>query len=97
VFLDIGGRIRPVLLQDLPRPEGPVAVAGDAAIMVSAWLAARGADVWLTDARRPCAEAVARVAARRLAGSLPPLAATPLYIDPPEAKLPEGGLRPAPI
>jgi hypothetical protein len=27
---------------------------------------------------------------------LPPLAAQPLYIDQPEARLPAGGLRPAP-
>jgi hypothetical protein len=50
----------------------------------------------LTDARLPDAVAVARVGARRLAGVLPPLAAQPLYVDPPEAKLPAGGLRPPP-
>jgi hypothetical protein len=51
----------------------------------------------LTEARLPDAVAVAHVGALRLAGTLPPLAAQPLYIDPPEAKLPAGGLRPAPV
>jgi hypothetical protein len=52
--------------------------------------------VRLTDARLPHAEHVAAVGARRLRGELPPLEAMPLYIDPPEAKLPAGGLRPPP-
>jgi hypothetical protein len=72
-------------------------VAGDAAIPVAAWLAAGNHDVMLTNARLPQAADVAAVATRRLAGTLAPLAATPLYIDPPEAKLPSGGLRPAPV
>jgi tRNA threonylcarbamoyladenosine biosynthesis protein TsaB len=97
VFLDRDGAIAPFALAGLPRPDGPVAIAGDAAAEVAARLAARGADVMLTDLRLPDAIAVARVGARRLAGALPPLAAQPLYIDPPEAKLPAGGLRPAPV
>jgi len=96
VFLDRDGAIATVALTDLPRPAAPVAIAGDAANEVAARLAARGDPVMLTAARLPHATAVARVAARRLAGSIPPLAAQPLYIDPPEAKLPAGGLRPAP-
>jgi hypothetical protein len=35
-------------------------------------------------------------AVRRLAGELAPLAPQPLYVDPPEARLPAGGLRPGP-
>ena len=96
VFLDASGEMRPVLLTELPRPPGPVAVAGDAAIAVAGRLAAWDCDVCLTDARLPRAEHVAAVAALRLAGVLPMLAAVPLYIDPPEAKLPAGGLRPPP-
>jgi tRNA threonylcarbamoyladenosine biosynthesis protein TsaB len=80
----------------LPAPPGPVAVAGDAAPAAAARLAARGADVLLTDARLPLARHVAAVGARRLAGALPPLTAQPAYLDPPEAKLPAGGLRPPP-
>ena len=96
IFLDTGGGPRPFPLDTLPPASGPVAVTGDAAIAVAARLAARGTDVWLTDARLPRATDVARVAARRLAGLMPPLPAQPLYIDPPEARLPAGGLRPAP-
>lgn len=97
VFLDRDGNIAPVALDALPAPSGPIALAGDAAMEVACRLAARGQDVMLTDARLPDAVAVARVGALRLAGALPPLAAQPLYIDPPEAKLPAGGLRPAPV
>ncbi len=97
IFLDRDGAIAAVALADLPRPAGPVAVAGDASLEVASRLAARGSAVMLCDARLPDAVAVARVGARRLAGMLPPLAAQPLYIDPPEAKLPAGGLRPPPL
>jgi tRNA A37 threonylcarbamoyladenosine modification protein TsaB len=97
IFLDIGGDLRAVALDQLPAAEGKLAVAGDAAVAVAARLAARGADVMLTDARLPAALAIAMVAARRLAGDLPPLALQPLYVDPPEARLPAGGLRPAPL
>ncbi len=96
VFLVVDGLVRPMGLADLPRPGGPIAVAGDAAIAAAAWFAAGNVDVQLTDARLPLAEHVAAVAARRLAGELAPLALQPLYVDPPEAKLPAGGLRAAP-
>lgn len=71
---------------DLPSPDAPVVVAGDAAIEVASVLAARGADVLLSDLRRPTATGVAAAAAARLQGRLPPRAATPLYVDPPEAR-----------
>jgi tRNA threonylcarbamoyl adenosine modification protein YeaZ len=96
VFLTIDGVTRAVALGDLPPARGAITVTGDAAIPVAARLAARGDDVLLSDARLPHAADVARVAARRLAGALPPLAAQPLYVDPPEASLPAGGLRPPP-
>ncbi|MBN8891215.1 MAG: tRNA (adenosine(37)-N6)-threonylcarbamoyltransferase complex dimerization subunit type 1 TsaB [Rhodospirillales bacterium 70-18] len=96
IFLDRDGTPVPTDLNALPRAEGRVAVAGDAAIEVAARLAARGSDVMLTDARLPLARHVAAVGARRLAGTLPPCPAQPLYVDPPEAKLPAGGLRPPP-
>lgn len=97
VFLERGTRIAACALDDLPRPDGPVAIAGDAAIAVAARLAARDADVMLTDAKRPMASHIAAVAQRRLAGELPMRPAQPLYVDPPEARLPAGGLRPAPV
>jgi len=90
-------------MDDLPWPDGPVAVAGDAAIAVAARLAAREVDVMLTDARLPLARHIALVGARRAAGELPPRAAQPIYVDPPEARLPlqptpaqASGPRPAP-
>ncbi len=93
------GRFAGVDLDALPLPVAgaAVAVAGDAAIPVAAFLAARGCDVMLTDARHPQARQIALVAARRFAGGLPALPAQPLYVDPPEAKLPAGGLRPPPV
>lgn len=97
IFLQHGeGDFVSVALDALPRPNGPVAVAGDAAGLVAAGLAARGDDVMLTDATLPLARHVAAVGARRLAGVLAPLAAQPLYVDAPEARLPAGGLRPPP-
>jgi tRNA threonylcarbamoyl adenosine modification protein YeaZ len=96
VFLDRAGTLRSVALDRLPVAEGRVAVAGDAAIEVAARLAARGSEVMLTDSRRPLARHVAMVGERRLRGELLPLPAQPLYVDPPEAHLPEGGLRPPP-
>ncbi len=97
VFLDIAGTIQAIALDDLPPPDGPVAVAGDAAIAVAAGLAARGYDVRLTDARLPQARHVANAALHRLSGAWPTLEVQPLYVDPPEARLPAGGLRPAPL
>ena len=82
---------------DVAPPAHPVVVAGDAAPDLVAWLTERGADAWLSDVRQPAAASVAQVAARMLAGDLPPHEAQPLYVDPPEAKLPAGGLRPAPL
>lgn len=98
VFLEQDGSVLAFALDSLPGATGPVAVAGDAAVAVAARLAARDTDVMLTDARWPTARHVAMVGARRLAGGgLPPRPAQPLYVDPPEARLPQGGLRPAPI
>jgi tRNA threonylcarbamoyladenosine biosynthesis protein TsaB len=96
VFLEIGDAVAACDLASLPTPTGPIAIAGDAAIQVAARLAARDCDVMLTNARLPAAWAVAAAGSARFAGQLPPRDAQPLYVDPPEAKLPAGGLRPAP-
>jgi tRNA threonylcarbamoyladenosine biosynthesis protein TsaB len=96
VFLERDGAILAFTLDLLPPPDGKVAVAGDAAIAVVSRLAARDADVMLTDARLPQARHVAVVGERRFGGMISPLHAQPLYVDPPEAKLPAGGLRPPP-
>jgi tRNA threonylcarbamoyladenosine biosynthesis protein TsaB len=96
VFLERDGTVESVALDALPAPAGPVAIAGDAAPAVAARLAAREADVMLTNARLPTSRHIAMVALARHVGRLPALAAQPLYVDPPEARLPAGGLRPPP-
>jgi tRNA threonylcarbamoyladenosine biosynthesis protein TsaB len=97
VFLEIGDDVLSCALTELPYTRGPVAVAGGAAADIASRLAARGANVMLTDARLPTGRHVAEVAARRLAGTIRPLAAEPLYVDLPEAKLPGGRTPPATI
>lgn len=83
-----------VLLAEPPRPTGPIALTGDGAEALAAALGLPPDAV--TDARAPHARGVAPAAAARAAGRLGPLAALPLYIDPPRALLPKGGLRPPP-
>lgn len=75
----------------LPQPQGPVAVAGDAAAnIVVARLAARGAQVRLLGRVPVEAADVARAAAAALAGEGPGVlrAAVPLYAEPPAVRLP---------
>jgi tRNA threonylcarbamoyl adenosine modification protein YeaZ len=96
VFLERGTTVVSLPMEALPMPVRAVAVAGGAALQVASRLAAVGANVMLTDARFPMARHIAQVAERRHAGTLPPRAAQPLYVDPPEARLPVGGLRPPP-
>ncbi len=81
----------------IPLIRNPVAIAGNAANEVAARLAAAGGDVILTNARAIEPGWVAAAARVRLAAGLPPHPALPIYVDPPEAKLPAGGLRPAPV
>ncbi len=97
VFLAVAGRIAAVALDSPPLPDGPIALAGDAAATVAARLAERGADVMTTAAILPDPLGIARAARERLRGVTAPLAAQPLYVDPPEARAPSGGLRPAPV
>jgi len=97
VFLERDGSVQAYALDALPTPTGRIAVAGDAAAVVAAILAAREVDVMLTDARRPLPRHVAVVAEQRRGGGRRALEAQPLYVDPPEARLPAGGLRPPPV
>jgi tRNA threonylcarbamoyladenosine biosynthesis protein TsaB len=90
IFLEVGDAVFSLAVDALPRPDGPVAVAGGAAADVASRLAARDVNVMLTDARRPTGRHIAQVAERRFLGLIRPLAAEPLYVDPPEAKLPGG-------
>jgi tRNA threonylcarbamoyl adenosine modification protein YeaZ len=82
--------------ENLPTPTTPIALAGNAANETAARLAARGANVLLTNARSLDPLWIAHAATARLASGQPPHPLQPLYIDPPEAKLPASGLRPAP-
>jgi tRNA threonylcarbamoyladenosine biosynthesis protein TsaB len=82
---------------DLPRTKIAVAVAGDAANEVAAHLAASLGDVILTNARAIDPVWVARAALARQEAGRAPHEPQPIYVDPPEAKLPAGGLRPAPV
>ena len=90
------GALASVSLDRLPPVSGRVLIAGDAAVDVAARLAARGADVMLTDARLPRGRDVAVAAALRARGALPPLAALPLYVDPPAVRSAAAGGRPPP-
>ncbi len=96
VFLERDGTIEAFALDNLPHAGTPVAIAGDAAVAVAASLAARGGNVMLSDARLPQIRHVALAASRRWRGELPARAALPVYVDPPEAKPPSGGLRAPP-
>jgi tRNA threonylcarbamoyladenosine biosynthesis protein TsaB len=97
VFVESGAGFQGWSTTALPSPTGPVAICGNAAMLVAASLAATGANVMLTNARRPEPLAVAEAALRRRECLLPPLLAQPLYVDAPEAKLPAGGLRAPPV
>lgn len=82
-FLEGAGPPRVVAAEALPCFEAPLRLAGDGAIVAAAQLEARGDRAQLTDVRRPDARGLADVAARRLAGDLPPRPCEPLYIEPP--------------
>jgi tRNA threonylcarbamoyladenosine biosynthesis protein TsaB len=96
IFLEIGDEVFSLALGELPDPPGPVAVAGGAADEVASRLAARGINVMLTDARLPAGRHIAQVAERRFRGTIRKLPAEPLYVDPPEARLPGGRPPPSP-
>jgi tRNA threonylcarbamoyl adenosine modification protein YeaZ len=98
VFLALGEKgFVAATLADLPMPPGPIAVAGTAAVHVVSVLAARDADVMLTDARQLTAAGVGLAASLRLAGAIPSIATQPIYVDPPETSLPACGLRQPPV
>jgi tRNA threonylcarbamoyladenosine biosynthesis protein TsaB len=96
IFLEVGDEIGSFAIADLPPPQGPVAVAGGAALDVASRLAAAGANVMLTDARLPTGRHIGQVAERRFFGTIRSLPAEPIYVDPPEAKLPGGKMPPSP-
>lgn len=81
----------------IPLPREPVAIAGEEAELVAAALQARGADILLTSARQLEAAWVGWAALKQKQANMAPTPALPFYVDPPEAKLPAAGLRPAPL
>jgi tRNA threonylcarbamoyladenosine biosynthesis protein TsaB len=97
IFLETGDEMLSLAVNDLPDPGGPVAIAGAAAPDIASRLDARGVNVMLTDARLPTGRHIAQVAERRFRGTIRPLSAEPIYVDPPEAKLPGGKIPPAPL
>lgn len=81
----------------LPIPQEPIILAGEVAALLAPFLTARGADVVLAPHPLPDASCIGLVAQQyRIRGDTPK-PAIPLYVDPPEAKLPAGGLRPNPL
>ena len=97
IFLERDGVAASFADNSVPHPSGPIALAGERAIAVAAYLAAHDANVLLTPARIPSLCAIAKALRHRLATGGPIIAPLPLYVDPPEAKLPAAGLRPAPV
>jgi tRNA threonylcarbamoyladenosine biosynthesis protein TsaB len=96
IFLDTEGGIQSLAEDAIPMPDRAIVVAGPAAADAASRLAARGADVMLSDVMFPSGIDIAQVGARRLAGTIAPRPAEPLYIDAPEAKpLPGPDAKPA--
>ncbi len=96
VFLARGEDVMAVGLDDLPAPDGPVIVAGDAAEAVAAALMDAGFDAVASPVRSVSAANAGLAGLRRLAGELPPCDPQPLYVEPPEARA-AAALRPAPV
>jgi tRNA threonylcarbamoyladenosine biosynthesis protein TsaB len=99
LFLHCGGAPEAwevALLADPPRPRAAVALTGDAAEALGHVLRECGVAAIITSSRLCHAREVAVAGLWRAQGRLPPLAAVPLYIDPPRALAPKGGLRPPP-
>lgn len=80
VFLERDGLVQSLALEDMPPPDGPIALAGDAAGAILARL--QGHDVLLLPARYPRPAGIARAARHT------PQPPQPLYVDPPEARIP---------
>lgn len=93
VFVETGQGVQAVALADWQPPAGRWLVAGDAAETLP-----MPDDTFLrSDITTPTAEQIAHAVCARHAGVLSPRDALPLYVDPPEAKLPAAGLRSAPV
>ena len=98
VFIEHPGepdvRVEAAMLDGLPGVRGAMLVAGDAEQAVAEALLNRGDAVRRAGLAAPSMVEIAAAALRRQAGALPPRPAQPLYVDPPEARLPAA--RPVP-
>nr|WP_246495356.1 tRNA (adenosine(37)-N6)-threonylcarbamoyltransferase complex dimerization subunit type 1 TsaB [Ameyamaea chiangmaiensis] len=94
VFLDEAGVVTACALDGLTLAREPVLLAGNAAESLLDGASASSAQ--LSKHHAPDALMIAAAALRRARGDLPPRAPLPLYVEAAEAKLPAGGLRPAP-
>lgn len=92
VFVETVAGVQAVALADWQPREGRWLVAGDAATSLP-----MPAGTVLSESATPTAEQIAAAALARQKGELGPREALPLYVDPPEAKLPAAGLRSAPV
>ncbi|MGI4748689.1 MAG: tRNA (adenosine(37)-N6)-threonylcarbamoyltransferase complex dimerization subunit type 1 TsaB [Janthinobacterium lividum] len=91
-----GWQAEAAMLDRLPATKSPVLLGGDAAHPVADRLRELGVAAHHTGLSAPSAVAIAEAALARRAGMLPPLDSQPLYVDPPEAKLPQVRPSPAP-
>lgn len=81
----------------IPQPSSPIIAAGEEATLLTTYLRARGTEVVQSKAVLIDPLWVGHAALRQKQAGQAPLPALPLYVDPPEAKLPAAGLRPAPL
>ena len=91
VFVEDAQHVRAVMIAHWQAPEGSWLVAGDASEALSFSHALH------SPLCVPTPEQIAGAALKRHRGKLPPRDPVPLYVDPPEAKLPADGLRAQPI
>lgn len=91
VFVEQADGVQAVALASWSPLPGRWLVAGDAAASLPV------AEPVFSELTQPTASQIAEAAVARLTGQLGPRDALPLYVDPPEAKLPAAGLRSAPV
>ncbi|OUJ10382.1 tRNA (adenosine(37)-N6)-threonylcarbamoyltransferase complex dimerization subunit type 1 TsaB [Acetobacter okinawensis] len=91
VFVEDKHAVRAVSIADWQAPQGAWLVAGEARMELPFPSAI------MCQTSHPSVEQIATAALRRVRGELPARAALPVYVDPPEAKLPASGLRAAPV
>ncbi len=91
VFVEDAQHVRAVMIANWQQPEGSWLVAGDACEALSF------SHVVHSALRTPTPEQIVDAALKRQMGKLSPLDPVPLYVDPPEAKLPADGLRAKPV